>query len=148
VSFEKTTYNELPWKFEAGTPTSPGAIGLGAAIDYLERLGIERIAAYEHELLAYATRALASGDRGPQSSAPRRQGGGDLLHARRRAPARHRHHRGSRRRRDPHRPPLRHAGDGVLRRAGHRARLVRLLQHRAEIDRLVAALRQAREVFA
>lgn len=58
VSFEKTTYNQLPWKFEAGTPNISGAIGLGAAIRYIEHIGIERIAAYEHELLEYATRKL------------------------------------------------------------------------------------------
>jgi cysteine desulfurase/selenocysteine lyase len=58
VTFEKTTYAPLPNKFEAGTPNIAGAIGLGAAIDYLESLGRERLAAYEHELLGYATRRL------------------------------------------------------------------------------------------
>ena len=58
VSFEKTTYNQLPWKFEAGTPNISGTIGLGAAIRYLQSVGIERIAAYEHELLTYATQRL------------------------------------------------------------------------------------------
>jgi cysteine desulfurase / selenocysteine lyase len=58
VSFEKTTYNQLPWKFEAGTPNISGTIGLGAAIRYLQSVGIERIAAYEHQLLAYATQQL------------------------------------------------------------------------------------------
>lgn len=58
VSFEKTTYNQLPWKFEAGTPNISGTIGLGAAIQYLQAVGIERIAAYEHELLLYATQRL------------------------------------------------------------------------------------------
>jgi cysteine desulfurase/selenocysteine lyase len=55
VTFEKTLYNDLPYKFEAGTPAIADAIGLGAAIDYLESLGMERIAAAEHELLEYAT---------------------------------------------------------------------------------------------
>jgi len=55
VSFEKTQYNELPYKFEAGTPNIAGAIGLGAAIDYMESIGIETLASYEHELLSYAT---------------------------------------------------------------------------------------------
>ena len=59
VSFEKTTYNELPFKFEAGTPNIVGAIGLGAAIEYIERIGLDNIAAYEAELLDYATKALA-----------------------------------------------------------------------------------------
>ena len=58
VTFEKTTYNQLPWKFEAGTLHISGAIGLAAAIRYLENIGIERIAAYEHDLLVYATRRL------------------------------------------------------------------------------------------
>jgi cysteine desulfurase/selenocysteine lyase len=58
VTFEKTTYNTLPYKFEAGTPDIAGAIGLGAAIDYVSALGLPAIAAHEHELLIYATEAL------------------------------------------------------------------------------------------
>jgi cysteine desulfurase/selenocysteine lyase len=58
VSFEKSVYNALPWKFEAGTPHIAGAIGLGAAIDYLETLGMDRIAAAEHSLLEYANARL------------------------------------------------------------------------------------------
>jgi cysteine desulfurase/selenocysteine lyase len=60
VTFEKTTYNRLPYKFEAGTPDIAGVIGLGAALDYVSGLGIERIGAYEHELLDYATAAVSS----------------------------------------------------------------------------------------
>ena len=60
VSFAKTVYNGLPYKFEAGTPDIAGAIGLGAAIDYLESLGMERIAAAEHALLVYANERLAT----------------------------------------------------------------------------------------
>jgi cysteine desulfurase/selenocysteine lyase len=60
VSFEKTTYNTLPYKFEAGTPHIEGAIGLGAAIDYINGIGLDRIAAYEHELLDYATELIGS----------------------------------------------------------------------------------------
>jgi cysteine desulfurase / selenocysteine lyase len=59
VSFEKTTFNELPNKFEAGTPHIEGAIGLGAAIDYLNGLGMENLAAYERDLMAYGTQALS-----------------------------------------------------------------------------------------
>ncbi|HEX5324583.1 MAG TPA: cysteine desulfurase [Capsulimonadaceae bacterium] len=59
VTFEKTTYNVLPYKFEAGTPNIAGGIGLGAAIDYVESQGIENIAAYEHGLLEYGTKALS-----------------------------------------------------------------------------------------
>jgi cysteine desulfurase/selenocysteine lyase len=58
VTFEKTIYNDLPYKFEAGTPAIAEAVGLAAAIDYLEHLGMERIAAAEHELLEYATARL------------------------------------------------------------------------------------------
>jgi cysteine desulfurase/selenocysteine lyase len=55
VSFEKTTYNELPWKFEGGTPNISGAVGLAAALDYFEGLGIEAVAGHEHRLLELAT---------------------------------------------------------------------------------------------
>jgi cysteine desulfurase/selenocysteine lyase len=58
VTFEKTTYNDLPYKFEAGTPNIAGGIGLGAAVDYVNRIGIDQIGAYEHELLVYGTAAL------------------------------------------------------------------------------------------
>ena len=58
VSFEKTTYNELPWKFEAGTPNISGAVGMAAAMDYIEGLGIDKIAAHEHRLLQLATTEL------------------------------------------------------------------------------------------
>ena len=58
VTFEKTTYNELPYKFEAGTPNIAGGIGMGAAFDYVNKIGLDRIAAYEHELLEYGTEAL------------------------------------------------------------------------------------------
>ena len=59
VTFEKTTYNAVPHKFEAGTPPIAAAIGLGAAVDYLESVGLDRIAAHEHDLLTYATEAFA-----------------------------------------------------------------------------------------
>lgn len=60
VSWEKTTYIAAPGKFEAGTPPIAAAIGLGESIDYLESLGLDRIAAHEHELLAYATEKLSA----------------------------------------------------------------------------------------
>ncbi len=59
VTFEKTLYNKLPYKFEAGTPNVAGGIGLGAAVDYVSRIGLDRIAEHEHELLTYATEALS-----------------------------------------------------------------------------------------
>ncbi len=58
VSFERTTFNELPFKFEAGTPDYIGTTGLAKALDYVSALGMDRIAAYEHELTEYATRRL------------------------------------------------------------------------------------------
>jgi len=58
VTFEKTTYAALPHKFEAGTPNIEGGIALGTALDYLNNIGLENIAAYEHELLEYATQKL------------------------------------------------------------------------------------------
>ena len=60
VTFEKTTYNRLPFKFEAGTPNIAGVIGLGAAIVYLGRIALERVAVHEHYLLAYATERISS----------------------------------------------------------------------------------------
>ena len=60
VTFEKTTYNRLPYKFEAGTPDIAGVIGLGAALEYVGGLGIEKIGAHEHDLLEYATAAVSS----------------------------------------------------------------------------------------
>ncbi len=60
VTFEKTHYNSLPYKFEAGTPHIAGGIGLGAAIDYLSAVGLEAVSAYEHELLGYATERLSA----------------------------------------------------------------------------------------
>jgi cysteine desulfurase/selenocysteine lyase len=62
VSFEKTTYNALPYKFEAGTPNIEGVIGMGAALDYVSSIGLSNIAAHEHDLLTYATARLEEMD--------------------------------------------------------------------------------------
>jgi cysteine desulfurase/selenocysteine lyase len=62
VSFDETTYNQLPHKFEAGTPNIAGAIGMGAAFDFLGRIGIDAIAAHEQDLLAYATERMQAID--------------------------------------------------------------------------------------
>lgn len=59
VTYEKTTFNVVPYKFEAGTPDIAGAVGLAAAIDYMNGIGIENIGAYEQELLSYATARLS-----------------------------------------------------------------------------------------
>ncbi len=60
VTFEKTVYQPAPARFEAGTGNIADAVGLGAALDYLERVGIENVARYEHDLLVYASRGLAT----------------------------------------------------------------------------------------
>jgi cysteine desulfurase/selenocysteine lyase len=60
VTFEKTTWNVLPYKFEAGTPNIVGAIGFGTAIDYLSKIGIDNVTAHEEQLLDYATRTLSA----------------------------------------------------------------------------------------
>ena len=60
VSFEETTFNTLPYKFEAGTPNIAGVIGLGVAIDYVSSIGFEALVAHEQALLSYATPALAA----------------------------------------------------------------------------------------
>ena len=62
VTFDKTEYNRIPYKFEAGTPDIAGAIGLGAAIEYIEEAGLESIEAHEKNLLDYATAAASSID--------------------------------------------------------------------------------------
>mgnify|MGYP002622666700 CR=1 FL=1 len=62
VTFEKTIYNDLPYKFEAGTPHIAGGIGLGAAVEYVQSVGLARIGAHEHELLEYGTRVLEQVD--------------------------------------------------------------------------------------
>jgi cysteine desulfurase/selenocysteine lyase len=60
VTFERTVFNGIPWKFEAGTPNIAGTIGLGAALDYVQGVGLPAIAAWEEELLAYGTEALSA----------------------------------------------------------------------------------------
>jgi len=62
VTFEKTTFNALPYKFEAGTPNIAGGIAFGAALDYVTAIGLDRVAAHEHDLLAYATGQLEAID--------------------------------------------------------------------------------------
>jgi cysteine desulfurase/selenocysteine lyase len=62
VRFDGTIYNELPYKFEAGTPNIAGVVGLGTAVEYLERIGFERIAAHEAALLEYLTAGLEAID--------------------------------------------------------------------------------------
>jgi len=64
VTFEQTTYNELPYKFEAGTPNIAGVVGFGAALDYVERIGLDTIRLHENDVFAYATRRFSELDGG------------------------------------------------------------------------------------
>ena len=127
VTFEKTTYNKLPYKFEAGTPDYRGVIGLGAAIEYVNGLGIEKIAAHEHDLLEYATKTVGAIPGIRLIGTAKEKAGvfsfvfdgihphdvGTIL--------------GSRRNCDPHGPSLCAACDAALRYPGNGARFVRFL---------------------
>jgi cysteine desulfurase/selenocysteine lyase len=147
VTFERTLYNDVPYKFEAGTPNIAGAVGLAAAIDYVTTVGLEWVAAEEHELLGYGARALAEipGLR-LTGTAPRKAGIlsfiVDEVH--------------------PHDIGTILDRDGVAIRAGHHccqplmARLgvpatvrasLALYNTREDIDALVSSLRKVREVF-
>ena len=148
VSFEQTTYNALPWKFEAGTPHIAGGIGLGAAIDYLERLDFDAAAAWEHELLVYGTEVLGAIE-GLRiiGTAPRKAAVISFV-----LEGVHPHDIGT---------IVDHAGVAI--RTGHHCAMpvmdyygvpatarasFAFYNTKAEIDRLAAALQQAREVFA
>jgi cysteine desulfurase/selenocysteine lyase len=148
VTFEKTVYNALPYKFEAGTPAVAEAIGLAAAIDYLEALGLEAVAAYERDLLAYAVDQLRAVPDVRLVGTPAERAGvvsflvGDV---------------------HPHDVGTVLDGQGVAIRAGHHcaqplmrrygiaatARAsVALYNTREDVDQLVRAIHQVREVFA
>jgi cysteine desulfurase/selenocysteine lyase len=148
VTFERTLYNEVPYRFEAGTQHIAGVVGLATAIDYLSDLGLDRVAAHEHELLAYGTEALTTIP-GLRLTGTAAQKAGilsfvmDDVH--------------------PHDIGTILDREGVAIRAGHHccqplmARLgvpatarasLALYNTRAEIDALVSALRKVREVFA
>ncbi len=148
VSFDKTTYNHLPYKFEAGTPHIAGAIGLGAAVDYLTDIGMDQIARYEHTLLDYGHKQLATVD-GLKIIGTAREKASiisftlDGVH--------------------PHDIATVLDQQGIAVRAGHHCAMP-LMQHlglpattrasfavyntREEIDRLVAALAQTKKLFS
>ncbi|OFW16559.1 MAG: cysteine sulfinate desulfinase [Acidobacteria bacterium RIFCSPLOWO2_12_FULL_67_14] len=148
VTFDRTTYAELPYKFEAGTPHIAGAIGLAAALDYLTAIGLERVAAYEHDLLEYGAQALSQVP-GLQLTGTARSKASVLSFAL------HDVH--------PHDVGTILDREGVAIRAGHHccqplmARLgvpatarasLAMYNTREEIDALVRALQTVREVFA
>ena len=147
VRFDGTTYNDLPYKFEAGTPNIAGAAGLGAAVRYLDEIGMSRIAAYEHELLDYMTGRLSELDgirlfgTAPHKTSVQSFQLGDI----------HPHDLGT---------ILDHQGVAI--RTGHHCAMpvmdffgvpgtarasLALYNNREDIDRLVAALGKAREMF-
>ena len=147
VSFDGTTYNELPYKFEAGTPNISGVVGLGAAVDYLQCIGMQNVADYEHELHAYMLSALRGVPGIRLFGEARRKAGVqsfllDDIHA---------HDIGT---------ILDHQGVAV--RTGHHCAMpvmqrfglsgtarasLALYNNRDDVDRLVEALGKAREVF-
>ena len=132
VHLRSTTYNDVPWKFEAGTPDIAAAIGLGAAVEYLVGLGMDRVRGHERLLTAYALDALAHGvpgDHAPRAARGRRSGRRRQLQPAGRAPARRRDAARPRGRRDPRRAPLHPAAARAPRRGGHRACQLRRLQH-------------------
>jgi cysteine desulfurase/selenocysteine lyase len=148
VSFDKTIYNELPYKFEAGTPNIAGVVGLGAAIDYLQAIGMQRIAHYEHELHDYMVGELKKvegirliGEARDKASAQSFLLGdihshdlGTILD-----------HQGVAIRTGHHcaMPAMQHFGISGTARAS-----LALYNNRDDVDRLVRALEKAREIFA
>ena len=148
VSFEKTVYNALPYKFEAGTPAIAEAIGLGAAVAYLESAGLEAIAAHEQELLQHAVERLREVPDLRIVGTPRRRSGavsfllGDV----------HPHDVGTVV--DRHGVAVRaghHCAQPLMQRLGVAATVrasVALYSTREDVDALVRALHAAREVFA
>ncbi len=129
VKLRQSKWNELPWKFEAGTPAIAEAIGLGAAVDYLSALGMDNVYAAEHELVTYAMEQMQDieGLRmlGPQRRAHR----AGQLHPGQRPSARHRGRARQPGHRRPRRPSLRAAAARALRRPGQRPRQLLHLQY-------------------
>ena len=148
VTFEKTTYNDLPWKFEAGTPDIVGAIALGAALEYITGLGMDNIAAHEHDLLAYATQAVGAIP-GVQLIGTARERAGVLSFV---LDGVHPHDLGTILDREG--IAIRtghHCAQPVMKRFGIPATArasFAVYNTKAEVDALVAGIRTAREVFA
>ncbi len=148
VRFDGTTYADPPHRFEAGTPNIAGFVGLGAAIDYIESIGRERIAAYG----ARSARVRDGGDEVGSGPAHLRrspaQGRGDLVPDRRRARTRS----GDAARSGGHcralGPSLRASADAVLRRAGDLRASFAFYNTREEVDRFVAAIARVRKLLA
>ena len=129
VTFEKTTYAPIPEKFEAGTPSIAPAIGLGAAIDYLNSIDLDAAFAHEHELLEYATEKLSAIEGVKIIGTGKGKSVGNFVHHRRRSPARHRHNSRPGRNRHPCRTSLCPTRDGFLQSPRHRSYESGFLQH-------------------
>ena len=129
VTLDTVTYNQPPYRFEAGTPPIVQAIGLGAAIDYMEGIGRERIRAHEEALSAYAHERLSRINSLRIIGAAPGKGPIAVLHHERRARARRGDPDRPGGRRGPRRNPLRDAGHAAVRRDLDLPRLVRALQH-------------------
>ncbi len=149
VDFDGATWNELPYKFEAGTPPIAEAVGLGVAVEYLRDLGMERVRGHEEALTAHLLTRLAEVPGLRVVGPPRARGTGRhrVVHDRGDAPPRRRRARQPRRRVHPRRPPLRAAADALPARGGHRAGERGVYNTPAEIDTLLDALLAGREVF-
>jgi cysteine desulfurase/selenocysteine lyase len=147
VTFGKTLYNTIPYKFEAGTPHIEGVIGLGAALDYVSAVGMDRIAAYEGELLAHGTRVLSAAP-GVKIIGTARQKGGILSFIMDRA--------------HPHDIATILDREGIAIRAGHHCAMpvmerfavpatarasLAFYNTKEELDRLVIALDRVRGIF-
>ena len=147
VSFEESTWNDLPYKFEAGTPHIAGAIGLGSAVEFMTELGLDAIAAHEHDVLEYATEALDEMD-GIRIIGTAREKTGILSFV---VEGVHPHDVGTIV--DRHGVAIRaghHCAMPLMRRYGvaatSRASLA-LYNTRADIDALVESLRKVKEIF-
>jgi cysteine desulfurase/selenocysteine lyase len=148
VTFEKTTYNALPYKFEAGTPHIAGAVGLGAAVDWMTALGPQAIAAHEEELLAYAVEALGEVPELRFLGTPARRAGAvsfllGEIHPHDLATVLDRHGVAIRAGHHCAQPLMARFGVAATARASFAA-----YNTRADVDALVRALHAAREVFA
>ncbi len=145
---DRVTYGDPPHKFEAGTPPIVQAIGLGAAIEYVNSIGKERIRAHEDGLIHYAHERLGETQFGEDHRQGQGEGGGGLLRDEGRASARCRHHHRPLRRRCPGRNPLRDAAVEPHRRrpphAGHHSGFI---IPRTKSTRLARALVKAQEFF-
>ena len=147
VTFEKTLYNEIPHKFEAGTPDITGVHGLGVALDYIETLGRDRILAHEEALTEYGVQRLSALD-GVRADGRRQPAAGQsVVRGRRRPRARPRDHPRPAQCGGPGRPSLRAAADGPPGRAATARASFGVYNTESDIDALIDAVKAAQELF-